>query len=82
MPARAVVMARLGRAGRRRAANLGNAYLAVDTLRWLTGEEAISGAVSSEEDVPIQHTREQDVVWFCATVLRWLRRWCWRWASS
>ncbi|WP_224372936.1 DUF4350 domain-containing protein [Hyalangium versicolor] len=50
-------------------ANLGNAYLALDTLRWLTGEEAISGAVSSEEDVPIQHTREQDVVWFWATVL-------------
>ncbi|MFL5349175.1 MAG: DUF4350 domain-containing protein [Hyalangium sp.] len=49
--------------------NLGNAYLALDTLRWLTGEEAISGTVSNEEDVPIQHTREQDVVWFWATVL-------------
>ncbi|MDY7229114.1 Gldg family protein [Hyalangium rubrum] len=49
--------------------NLGNAYLALDTLRWLTGEEALAGAVSSEEDVPIQHTREQDVLWFYATVL-------------
>ncbi|WP_225410102.1 Gldg family protein [Stigmatella hybrida] len=48
--------------------NLANAYLVMDTLRWLTGEEAISGAVSSEEDVPIQHTREQDVAWFYATV--------------
>ncbi|NTX04806.1 Gldg family protein [Myxococcus sp. CA040A] len=48
--------------------NMGNAYLAVDTLRWLTGEESVSGAVSSEEDVPIQHTREQDVAWFYATV--------------
>jgi hypothetical protein len=48
--------------------NLGNAYLAVDTVRWLTGEESISGAVSTEEDVPIQHTREQDVAWFYATV--------------
>ncbi|WP_164007222.1 Gldg family protein [Pyxidicoccus trucidator] len=48
--------------------NLGNAYLAVDTLRWLTGEEALSGTVSTEEDVPIQHTREQDVAWFYATV--------------
>jgi hypothetical protein len=25
--------------------------------------------VTSEEDVPIQHTREQDVLWFWATVL-------------
>ncbi len=41
----------------------------MDTLRWLTGEESISGTVSTEEDVPIQHTREQDVVWFYATVL-------------
>ena len=49
--------------------NLGNVYLALDALRWLTGEEAISGTVSSEEDVPIQHTREQDTLWFWATVL-------------
>ncbi len=49
--------------------NLGNVYLALDTLRWLTGEEAISGTVTSEEDVPIQHTREQDATWFWATVL-------------
>ena len=49
--------------------NLGNAYLALDTLRWITGEESISGVVSSEEDVPIQHTRAQDVLWFYATVL-------------
>jgi hypothetical protein len=48
--------------------NMGNAYLAVDTLRWLTGEEDIAGTVSTEEDVPIQHTREQDVAWFYATV--------------
>ncbi|HVG58936.1 MAG TPA: Gldg family protein [Hyalangium sp.] len=49
--------------------NLGNVYLALDSLRWLTGEEAISGTVTSEEDVPIQHTREQDTVWFWVTVL-------------
>ncbi len=49
--------------------NLGNVYLALDALRWLTGEEAISGTVTSEEDVPIQHTREQDTLWFWATVL-------------
>jgi hypothetical protein len=48
--------------------SLGNAYLALDALRWLTGEEALAGAVSSEEDLPIQHTREQDVAWFYACV--------------
>lgn len=48
--------------------NPGNAYLAVDTVRWLSGEEALAGAVTTEEDVPIQHTREQDVVWFYSSV--------------
>ncbi|NMO19288.1 ABC transporter [Pyxidicoccus fallax] len=65
---RAVVMADADALGDLVLGNLGNAYLAVDTLRWLTGEENISGTVSTEEDVPIQHTREQDVAWFYATV--------------
>jgi len=68
-PARAVVMADSDALSDGVLPNLGNAYLALDTLRWLTGEESISGAVSTEEDVPIQHTREQDVLWFYATVL-------------
>ncbi|MBZ4399681.1 Gldg family protein [Myxococcus sp. AS-1-15] len=67
-PMRAVVMADADVVSDVVLPNMGNAYLAVDTLRWLTGEEAVSGAVSSEEDVPIQHTREQDVAWFYATV--------------
>jgi hypothetical protein len=67
-PTRAVVMADADALSDLALGNLGNAYLAVDTLRWLTGEEALSGTVSSEEDVPIQHTREQDVAWFYATV--------------
>ncbi|MCE9669613.1 GldG family protein [Myxococcus stipitatus] len=65
---RAVVMADADAVSDGVVTNMGNAYLAADTLRWLTGEEAISGAVSSEEDVPIQHTREQDVAWFYVTV--------------
>ncbi|QQR45942.1 Gldg family protein [Myxococcus xanthus] len=65
---RAVVMADADAVSDLLMGNMGNAYLAVDTLRWLTGEESISGAVSSEEDTPIQHTREQDVLWFYATV--------------
>jgi hypothetical protein len=68
-PARAVVMGDADALANGVLPNLGNAYLALDTLRWLTGEEAISGTVSSEEDVPLQHTREQDTVWFYATVL-------------
>jgi hypothetical protein len=47
--------------------NVGNMLPFVDTLRWLVGEEDISGNLSSEEDVPIQHTREQDKIWFYLT---------------
>ncbi|WP_224241595.1 DUF4350 domain-containing protein [Hyalangium gracile] len=68
-PGRAVVMGDSDALADGVLPNLGNAYLALDTLRWLTGEEAISGTVSTEEDVAIQHTREQDVIWFWATVL-------------
>ncbi len=48
--------------------SLGNAYLALDGLRWLLGEEALAGETQSEEDVRVQHTREQDVAWFYSTV--------------
>jgi hypothetical protein len=46
----------------------GNPYLAMDTVLWLLGEEQLAGEVSSEEDVPVQHTRQQDVVWFYSAV--------------
>jgi hypothetical protein len=67
--ARAVVMGDVDALADGVLRNTGNAQLALDTLRWLTGDESISGTVSSEEDVPIQHTRKQEVVWFYATVL-------------
>jgi hypothetical protein len=38
-------------------------------MKWLAGEEAISGAVNTEEDVAIAHTRKQDVGWFYGTVV-------------
>ena len=41
-----------------------NAALAADGVRWLGREEALSGEVVSEEDVPITHTRQEDVAWF------------------
>jgi hypothetical protein len=45
-----------------------NQFLLVDTVRWLGGEERFSGAVSSEEDVPVTHTRKQDAIWFYLSV--------------
>ncbi len=48
--------------------NPGNAYLALDAMKWLSGDEAIAGSVSNESDVPIEHTRKQDVAWFYSTI--------------
>ncbi len=48
--------------------NAGNAYFLVDALRWLAGEESLAGETVSEVDVPVQHTRKQDVAWFYSTV--------------
>jgi hypothetical protein len=46
----------------------GNPYLLVDTVLWLLGEEELAGVLSNEEDVPLQHTRKQDVLWFYSAV--------------
>ena len=48
--------------------NQGNLQWLVDTLRWLTDDEAVAGLVETEEDIRIQHTREQDVMWFYGTI--------------
>ena len=42
----------------------GNGQLAVDTLAWLTEDDALSGETESEEDVKIQHTKEGQGLWF------------------
>ena len=49
--------------------NPGNQQFVYDSLNWLTGQEALSGEVESEEDVRIQHTREGQAGWFYSTVL-------------
>jgi hypothetical protein len=67
-PWRVVVMGDADALGDELLRNLGNAYLALDALRWLTGEEALGGTVSFEEDVPLQHTRRQDVAWFYSAI--------------
>ena len=47
---------------------VGNPVLALDVIHWLMGDEAFSGEASTEVDVPITHTRKQDVAWFYATI--------------
>jgi hypothetical protein len=49
------------------AGNNGNLLLFVDGLAWLIGNEDLTGEVSSEEDVAIEHSREEDKLWFYAT---------------
>jgi hypothetical protein len=48
--------------------NRANAHLAYDTVNWLLGEPEAAGPVNNEEDVPVRHTRKQDVFWFYASV--------------
>ncbi len=48
--------------------NRANGMLAYSMVRWLTGDERLAGTMGSEEDVPVRHTRKQDVVWFYASV--------------
>jgi len=48
--------------------NRANSLLAVDFMRWLGGDERLAGTINNEEDVPVRHTRKQDVAWFYASV--------------
>ena len=48
--------------------NRANSLLAVSLARWLAGDERLAGTINNEEDVPVRHTRKQDVVWFYASV--------------
>ncbi|HEY6077736.1 MAG TPA: DUF4350 domain-containing protein [Polyangiaceae bacterium] len=45
-----------------------NQVLFVDAMRWLVGEESWSGQVNNEEDIRIEHTKQQDLAWFYATI--------------
>ena len=45
-----------------------NAFVVADGIRWLGGEEDFAGDVVSEEDVPILHTRSENVAWFYAII--------------
>lgn len=46
----------------------GDAQFLVDASRWLIGEEDLAGETVSEEDVRIEHSHEDDQLWFYGTV--------------
>src|SRR5579859_330512 len=48
--------------------NDGKVVLAADAVHWLTGEESFAGAMSTPEDVRIEHTKQKDLVWFYGTI--------------
>lgn len=48
---------------------LGNRFLANDAIRWLGGVEVAAGAPNSEADAPIEHTKQEDLVWFYLLIL-------------
>jgi hypothetical protein len=45
-----------------------NQLMFVDSMRWLVGEESFAGPPNTEEDQRIQHTKQQDLNWFYATI--------------
>jgi hypothetical protein len=46
----------------------GNELMTLDVVHWLMNDELYQGLVSSEVDLPISHTRKEDVVWFYSTI--------------
>ncbi|MGE3455201.1 MAG: Gldg family protein [Kofleriaceae bacterium] len=40
-----------------------------DGIKWLGGEESFAGEVVSEEDKPIQHTKDADAKWFILMII-------------
>jgi ABC-type uncharacterized transport system len=58
-----------GRTGVIMVAQLGGGDILDDGVKWLGGEEVFAGDVVTEDDKPIQHTKNQDVVWFTLTII-------------
>ncbi|MFZ5468830.1 MAG: Gldg family protein [Myxococcota bacterium] len=46
----------------------GNAYFVLDGLKWLLGDEAITGTTNVEKDAPLQRTRGLDSFFFYSTM--------------
>lgn len=49
--------------------NKANQVLVVDGVAWLLGEAALGGSVENEEDVKIEHTQEDQSLWFYSTIV-------------
>lgn len=49
-------------------ANRANLFLALDTVKWLMGDDAIAAETAQETDLPIVHTKNEDKVWFYSTI--------------
>jgi ABC-type uncharacterized transport system len=47
----------------------GNQMLLFDGVKWLLGEEQLSGTMNSEVDVPLARDRRQDSFWFYGTTI-------------
>ena len=47
----------------------GAGLLLEDSVKWLGGEESFVGEVVSEDDKAIQHTKNEDVVWFMLMII-------------
>jgi hypothetical protein len=47
--------------------NDANRVFVSDTLRWLMRDDAAAGAIDTDDDVPIVHTRDGDAAWFYGT---------------
>ncbi len=45
----------------------GNGYLVIDGLKWLLGDEQLTGQTNTELDVPLTRTRQMDSAWFYGT---------------
>lgn len=47
----------------------GGAIMFDDAIKWLGGEENLQGTIESEKDIIIEHTRNEDVLWFYSTIV-------------
>ena len=47
--------------------NRANLILAQDTLGWVLGDSAIHGEPDNSEDIPIRHSKNEDILWFYST---------------
>lgn len=65
--ARAVVIADGDFITDKLAQNKGNYLLFVDAIAWLVGNEELPAEATSEEDMPIEHSRDADKLWFYGT---------------